>query len=203
MLLIYILAVVPAVCSAGKKQKKSVKKEKPKKEIVEVRSVKPYIVFTGVSNVRIPRSCRKIVSGNEWAKLWLQNEGLPIEQEEYDYYYNTSRVPEIDFSNCMVIAIYEFKGALIHGLKFGGFNSIEVIEEKKNLVVHLSTKTFQTIERPDSLNGGEPASKTTLYSFFVIPRSTKKIMLQIDARSPEQRANNSPPVWKEYSHIEL
>jgi hypothetical protein len=103
----------------------------------------------------------------------------------------------------MVIAIYEYKGEIIHGTPFGGFTGMEIIEEQKNLVVHLGTKTFQTIERTDSLKTSEPSSRTVLYTFFVIPRSTKKITLMIDGRNPEQRANNSPPIWKEYGHMTL
>jgi hypothetical protein len=103
----------------------------------------------------------------------------------------------------MVIAIYEFKGEVIHGTPFGGFTGMEIIEEQKKMVIHLNTKTFQIIERSDSLKTSEPSSKTVLYTFFVIPRSSKKIILQIDGRNPEQRGNNSPPIWKEYGHMML
>jgi hypothetical protein len=203
-LLLCILLAWPTYLSAGKKIKKTTAKQKSKKVLVveEKKIMKPYVSFTGVAGTRVPRNCKKITSRNEWAKLWLQNEGLPIEQEEYDYFYNTSRVPVVDFDNCMVIAVFEFKGAVIRGIPFGGFTGMEAVEEKNNLVVHLNTKTFQTIDRSDSLKTAEPSNRSTLYAFFVIPRSSKKIILQMDARNADQRGNNVPPIWKEYTPIE-
>jgi hypothetical protein len=201
-LLLCLLIAWPTFASAGKKSKKPAVKEKIKKQAAEVKIMKPYVVFSGVMGKHRPSDCLKITSKNEWAKLWLQSEGMRPGREEYDYYYNTLKVPEIDFDNCMAIAVFEQRGAVIQGSPFGGFIVKEIVEEKKSLFVHLDKKACETVERPDSLQSTEPAGKTTVYVFFVIPRSPNKIILQMDARNAEQHGNNAAPIWKDYTPVE-
>ena len=47
----------------------------------------------------------------------------------------------------------------------------------------------------------EKADWVTPYAFFILPRSDKPIVMQINVQNLEARAQHGPPVWKEYFRL--
>lgn len=202
-LIIFLLLIIisSTLFPDEKKPSKKTAKKKVNKVIIEEKILKPYVVFSGISSTNQPRSMKLITQKNEWAKLWLWIQGIKMEQEEYDYYYNFANVPEIDFDSCMVVAIFEKKGKIIiPSSPFCGFNVKEMIEDKKNFTIRLHQKICDIIQQTDSIQTINIPS-TTIYTLIVSPRTSKKINLQISTKDPKKKLDDSTFIWKDYSLI--
>jgi hypothetical protein len=82
----------------------------------------------------------------------------------------------------MVIAIFQGAGWNNAGLKL-----VSISDEDNRIAVRFSNKGYQT-GGPDG--GGR---KVTAYGFFVVPRSTKPVVIEEDVHE----YIGKPPVWKE------
>ena len=143
--------------------------------------LKPCVVITGAdSHVAKPRYIR-VASTDDWARVWQEHKGQkPL--GEYDRYYDPLTLPLIDFDRYMVIGI--FQGS---GWNGAGLNVFSIYEADNRIVFRYECRFYQTIGPVD---GGR--QKVSVYGFFVLPRSTKLIVLEENV----QRYKGDPPKWK-------
>ncbi len=138
----------------------------------EKTSRKPSVTFTGDDSRVSERAFHRIVSLDDWAKVWVQHTGQNEVQyknwdNHYDDFYNPLKLPLVDFENYMVIAI--FQGSSWNN---AGLNAVSISEKADGISFRFEDKPYST-EGPDG--GGK---KVNVYGFFVIPRSTKPITLE-------------------------
>lgn len=141
---------------------------------------KPCVSITGANSHVSERSCHRITSMDEWAKVWQKHKGQNAD-DKYDYYDDPLELPLVDFEKYMVIGIFQGSGMNSAGLK-----AVSVSEQDDCVVLRFDDKSYQT-EGPKG--GGK---KVSAYGFFVIPRSPKTVVLEEDA----QRLLGEPPLWK-------
>ena len=140
-------------------------------------AIRPYVVLTGAHSPVNERSYFRATSNGEWIKLWLRHVGKS--QDDYSRYYNRAGVPEIDFEQCMVIAIF-----LGSSWNCSGLVPISKIEDENKITFRFASKWYQTEMQGD---------KVTPYGFFILPRSTKAIVLE---QGIEHGKGRRPIAWK-------
>lgn len=142
---------------------------------------KPFVAFSGgdsrIETVRYER----IVSDHSWAEVWLGNFGKRP-SGKYDFFRNPERVPDVDFEKCMVIAVFGGKTT-----NRAGFKAVGITESAEQVTFRFCPKSFQTGGQSDR------GHTTTPYAFFVVPRSTKPVVLEVDAH----QYLGDQPAWKE------
>ena len=147
------------------------------------KEIKPYVVITGADSHIAERQCFRVSSNDEWTALWLRHKGKES-SKKYDDYFNPAGVPNVNFENCMVIAI--FKGP---GSNSAGLRAVSVHEDPEAMLFRFRDMSYQS---------GNWSDKVTVYGFFVLPRSTMPVVLEEDV----QGIINKPPVWRERARFE-
>jgi len=122
------------------------------------------------------------MSEKEWITIWQRHKGVK-ESKDYDLFYNPLGLPAIDFEQCMVMAVFEGSGWNSTGLK-----AVEIVEQGDDVVLQFQSKGYQT----GGANGG--GRQVTVYGFFVLPRSSKTVVLHQRVRTMDMR---HPFTWKE------
>jgi hypothetical protein len=146
-------------------------------------ATRPYVTFTGTdSHVKDP-SCHRVTSEDEWIKTWQRHKGEK-ESKDYDLFYNPLGLPYIDFEKCMVIAVFQGSGVNSAGLK-----TVAILEDKDRIVLRFQNKWYQTAV----YGARDEGERVTVYGFFVLPRSSKAVVLEENV----QTYIGQPPVWKE------
>ena len=144
-------------------------------------AARPCVTLTGADSHVKERSYFRITSEDEWVKIWQRHKGVN-ESKDYDLFYNPLGLPNIDFEKCMVIAV--FQGS---GWNNAGLTAVAVLEGKDGIVLRFGNKGYQT----GGPGGG--GKRTTVYGFFVLPQSSKTVVLEENV----QNIRGQPPVWKE------
>ncbi len=93
--------------------------------------------------------------------------------------------PMIDFDKYMAIGIFQGEGVNATGMKV-----FSISEEDNRILFRYGDNSYQTMGRVGSSHGGD---RVTVYGFFVLPRSTKRIVLEENV----QNYLGQPPVWKQ------
>jgi hypothetical protein len=137
------------------------------------------IVLTGNDSRIQHSSYEKVRSVAEWKKTWLSHLGL-----KEDTIYRTSM--EVDFSRCMVIAV--FGGKYVNSC---GYRIESVHEDKHSTIVRFDDVSYQTA----GPNGG--ADQVTPYAFIVLPKSEKPVVLEKNM----QRYKGESPEWKKVARL--
>lgn len=148
--------------------------------------ITPYVVMSGADSHITAPNCLRITSESQWDTTWLEHMGWDKKQT-YDKYYNRFGIPVIDFNKCMVIAVF-----LGETWNRAGISVIFIQEGNDQIVLGFDLKTYQVMESGDQVNP---------YGFFVLPRSSKQVLLQINDQSLPSRNIKEPPVWKDYYHF--
>lgn len=158
----------------------------PSPEAQQQRLPGPLVAFVGSdSKIATGRSAR-IVSKDQWASLWLEHTGQEKPSGDYSWFYNKGHVPEVDFEQCMVLAVFE--GARWNS---AGVRIVEVFADAKRTLVRLDHTSFQTA----GPTGG--AKRVTPFGMFVLPRRAGPVVLEMDV----QRELHEPPIWKELATL--
>jgi len=147
---------------------------------------KPCVTITGANSHVSERSYHRITSIEGWTQIWQKHKGQK-DDDKYDYYYDPLELPLVDFDNYMVIGIFQGSSWNSAGLK-----SVSISEEDDRIVFRFDDKPYQT----EGLDGG--GKEVTVYGFFVIPRSSKPVILEENV----QGIIGKPPVWKERIEFE-
>jgi hypothetical protein len=145
------------------------------------RLLKPCVVITGADSHLAARRYLRITSADDWARVWQEHKGQKV-TEQYDRFYDPLTLPLIDFHDYMVIGIFQGSGSNNAGLR-----AVSILEEKSRIVFRFGNKFYQTAGPG---GGGE---KAAVYGFFVVPRSTKPVVLEESAPV----LKGQPPEWKQ------
>lgn len=142
----------------------------------------PLVTFVGADSKVTERRFVRVTDKEPWAVLWGEHTGQALPAGDYNWYYNQQHVPEVDFAQCMVVAM--FQGACWNS---AGVQVVEMLAADDHTLVRFEDKAYQTAG-PDG--GGKRA---TPYGLFVLPRSTKPIVLEENVQS----LIGKPPVWQQ------
>ena len=133
--------------------------------------VLPWVTWSGPNSALADASYRRISSAGEWQTLWLAHRGKTLLE-------SAGEVPQIDFRQCMVVAV--FQGA---GFNCRGVEAVSVTETAEAVTVRFSGQYYQTIGEGDAVRP---------FGVFLLPRSTKALVLEENV----QNLLGQPPVWK-------
>jgi hypothetical protein len=159
-------------------------------------TIRPYVTLTGTDSRVQQNSYHRIQSEKEWIHIWQRYKGEK-ESSDYNIFYNPLGVPVVDFQQCMVIAICQGQLANTAGL-----TPVEILEEKDRILFRFVHKSYQTQET----DAKEVAPGVTefpnvklvnVYGFFVVPRSTKTVVIEQDVH----RIKGRPPQWKQLATL--
>ena len=158
------------------------------------RILKPCVTISGADSHVTIRRYHRITSGEVWTRIWQEHMGkswqergerIRQRQTEPNDLREPLTCPMIDFDNYMVIGIFQGEGVNSTGLKV-----FSISEEDNRILFRYDNNSYQTMGRVGSSHGGD---KVTVYGFFVLPRSTKRMVLEENV----QNYLGQPPVWKE------
>jgi hypothetical protein len=96
--------------------------------------------------------------------------------------------PQIDFATKMVVVC--FMGEVE--------NTVGLILREMKLT---ETEMILNVERLDYVSLGK-SDRTTPYAFFIVPRTRKSVIINVDGRSLGQRAGNAPAKWESYKSLD-
>ena len=148
-------------------------------------ATKPCVTVTGADSHVSDRGYYRVQSIDDWTKIWQQHKGHKSDVK-YDSYYDPLGLPLVDFDHYMVIAI--FQGSSWNS---AGLMAKSVSEKEDRITFRFDDKSYQTMSVGSESDGG--GKKVTAYGFFVIPRSTKAVVLEENV----QGLIGKPPIWKE------
>lgn len=143
--------------------------------------ISPCVALAGADSHVSERGYFRITSLKDWTRMWQKHKGLK-QDEEYDLGFDRAGLPLVDFDRFMVIAV--FQGS---GWNSAGLRAVSIVEEQERIVFRFDDKSYQTA----GPHGG--GKQVTAYGFFVIPRSTKPVVLEENV----QNLIGKPPVWEE------
>jgi hypothetical protein len=149
------------------------------------RQTKPCVSITGPdSHVRTQRFHR-IISDKEWAHIWQEHQGRRPDKENY-FRDNLLTWPVIDLDNYMVIVIFLGKSTNCVGLRV-----VSIAEDNTAIVLRFERDGYQTLGPKGS--GAEEGDRTTPYGFYVLPRSSKPVIVEENS----QIYKGNPPAWEQ------
>ena len=127
---------------------------------------KPLVSLMGRTSKVTKPGYHRVESAKAWDALWLRHQtGKP---EPGDGVPNDFLHGAVDFNRCMVVAVFQGKG-----INCSGFEVHTVSEAKDRLVVRVEGQYYQT---------GEGAAATAAWGAFILPRSAKPIVIELDTR---------------------
>jgi hypothetical protein len=145
--------------------------------------MQPLVTITGADSKLMERGYYRVVDATELANLWQDHRGLKREGR-YNYFRNVACVPEVNFDECMVVAVFQGEGWNSAGLELK-----EIVEKDAEIILRFDDKSYQT---------GAEADKVSPYAFFVIPRNDKVLMVEEDVRT----YSSQPASWKQRQRFE-
>ncbi len=141
----------------------------------------PYVVLTGSDSAVTTATCMRVTTDEQWQALWERHTADDTTNVSE---FATNRMPEIDFTQCMVIAIFGGKGWNTYGLRF-----ISSEDRADSLVLGIDWLTYQTKIQGDSVSP---------FGFLILPRTSKALVLEYDNRNLMERAQHVAPIWVEF-----
>ena len=123
----------------------------------------------------------RIESEKAWEALWLKHQ--TGKKERGNSVPNSFTFCEVDFKKYMLLAV--FQG---FGVNRSGYEVHSITEEKDRLVIRVLPNNFQTLFE---------LSKTTAWGVFVLPRSTKPVVIELDTKS----LTADPPKWTRQAEL--
>ncbi len=145
------------------------------------RAFRPYVTWSGPESRVEKREYVRVTGAEEWRRLWARHAGMVDAGGLYG-----PPMPEVDFGQCMVVAVFEGGASNTRGL-----TAISVTEEKERIVLRYDwqSKSYQTMDTAD---------RVILYGIFVLPRSSKAVVVEEDTHT----LITGDPTWKERVRFE-
>ena len=143
--------------------------------------LRPVVVLSGSGSGVGNAECLRVTSQAEWEPIWKRH---AARQGKLEHGLEAQQTPVVDFTNCMVIAVFGGSTWNTDGLKV-----LSASDNGDEIVIRMNWLTYQTPEKGD---------KATPFAFIVMPRSPKPFVLQVNARSKTERAEGLAPKWKDY-----
>ena len=144
---------------------------------------RPLISFIGPDTQILKQQHLRVTTRDAWIQLWLRHNGKAASGEGSDQ-YRPPGIPEIDFDQCMVIAITERPGQLNAGVA-----AVGIIESDREIAFDYDVVLYQSPK-------GAPTTGNA-YGYFVLPRSKKPIVLRRNMQDNGSRLTAGPAIWKE------
>ena len=145
--------------------------------------LRPLVSLVGADTRIAKHQCLRIATREAWVRFWLEHAGKGGSPESYDK-YKPSGAPEIDFSQCMVITITESPGTANAGI-----TAVSITEAAEEITFDYDNMLYQFQEGT--------VAPGNAYGYFVLPLSTKRVVLRRNVQDYHSRINKEPPVWKE------
>ena len=123
---------------------------------------KPIVAWVGSYSAIEQRQYQRITNAKDWLTLWTEHQGERIERDSY----GEPAIPAIDFETNMMLAIFRGKAWNVRSESLLDFSELE-----NNIRIRFDARTYQT-DGP-----AEDKDYTRAYGIWVLPRSTKSIML--------------------------
>jgi hypothetical protein len=129
--------------------------------------VKPLISLSGRKSGVTKHGYHRLESAKAWDPLWLRHQtgkSEPGNNRPEVFQFGT-----VDFTRCMVIAVFQGEG-----INCDGYEVYSILEDKDRVLVRVQGQDFQT---------GPAATVTEAWGVFVLPRSAKPVVVELDTRS--------------------
>ena len=152
------------------------------------KSRRPLVSFVGADTRFAKRQCLRITTKEAWILFWLEHAGKAGSPETYDK-YRPSGAPEIDFSQCMVITITESPGTANAGIV-----AVSITEANEDITFDYDNLLYQFQE-----GNNAPGNA---YGYFVLPLSTKRVVMRHNIQGYHSSIKKEAPVWKEVTRFE-
>ena len=145
------------------------------------KSQKPFVTWWGPDSRITKREFIRVTDGDQWRTLWARHMDL----KDAGGFYGPP-IPEIDFTQCMVVGVFEGWQTNTRGL-----TAVSVTEEEERVVLRYDwqSRSYQTSEMVD---------RVTPFGIFVLPRSGKPLVIEVDTNGLKDRG----PSWKERARFE-
>lgn len=154
----------------------------PAEEVPAAKQIKPCVEINGADSHLAIRRYFRITSNELWTRVWQIHHGMKLTDPQNQRHHPLT-FPTIDFDNYMVIGIFQGEGKNCTGL-----TAFSISEEDTRIVFRYDENSYQTIGPV-----GEEGDTVTAYGFFVLPRSSKPVVIEENV----QRYLGKPPIWKE------
>jgi len=148
----------------------------------EPREAKPYVTLAGAASRITTREYHRITTQEELVGIWLRHVGS--DAARHSEYYNEAGVPEVEFTRCMVVAA--FGGECINS---AGIYPVSIAEDAEQTRLRFDHRSYQS---------GPEGDRATPFGFFVVPRSSKRLVLEENV----QHLIGGPPKWKERARFD-
>ncbi len=137
-----------------------------------VSKTRPLVVFNGV-NSRVTKGALVCVSTDkEWDETWAEHVGIGVE-------HKLEKQLEVDFSRVMVVAVFLGETDNCRGITVN-----DITETPERITIRVTAPGSQLLLR----QGEEPPPPVRPFTFIVLPRSAKEIVLEqgvfTDKRAP-------------------
>ena len=146
-----------------------------------LRIIKPYVTWSGARSQITKRSYFRITSSTEWSNLWLRHVEKGVEKDSF----NRIVVPEVNFEEWMIIAVFQGKGWQNNGVVLDA-----ITEDADEMYVRFKNQPYSIAIPPGGVNREK---QVTAYGIFVIPRSPKPLVLEEKVGGYK----GGPPAWEE------
>jgi len=144
--------------------------------------VLPYVTLAGAHSGIDPVDYRRIMTQDDLTVAWRQHRGMDL-AKPYSDFHNEAGVPVVDFSRCMVVAV--FAGRTTNAV---GVYPVSIVETEDRVLVRFAVRSYQS---------GPEADRVTPFGFFILPRSDKTLVLEQGFYS----LGGAPPRWKEQARF--
>jgi len=144
----------------------------------EPRSIKPVIVLTGIDSRKETSQVVRCSTRDEWVAAWRSHAG--------DDAAKAKTMHEVDFTNYMLVAIFDGKSYANTGL------SIHSVEEgESSIQLRYRRNSYQS----DIFTTRDRSTQS--FMFVILPNSQKELIFERDTR----RIIQAPPEWTEQSRL--
>lgn len=148
-------------------------------------SARPALLeFMGRDGKIMGREFHRVLNSQDWVELWARHSGQAKKDLEWSGAY-----PKIDFTRCMVVASFHGKTVNTRGEEL---QAVDEVDGKLRL--RFWSSGYQTM----SLGGEDKGDPAVSYGIWVLPRSTKAVVIEENV----QDLIGKPPIWKEQSKFD-
>jgi len=175
-LVVVALLGVVAVLGAGQQDRV---RAGPKEDL------RPALVeFMGRDGKIMAPEYHRITDSGAWLEAWARHTGQQKKDLEW-----SGACPKIDFTRCMVVAFFRGKTVNTRGEEL---QAAEEVDGKLRL--RFCSSGYQTM----SLEGEDKGEPAISYGIWVLPRSTKAVVVEENV----QNLIGKPPIWKEQAKFD-
>ncbi|MBL9001324.1 MAG: hypothetical protein JNK25_09335 [Phycisphaerae bacterium] len=146
----------------------------------------PLVTFSGSFSAERVRGITRPADQASWRDVWTRHQGERAEKDSFGEVI----APEIDWTNCMAVAIFEGLARNNRGLYVVGIE-----DQPERVLLRYDGRTYQTASFGDQPDRG---NTVTPYGLFILPRSSKTLVIEENT----QNLLGQPPIWTERARFD-